>query len=101
MKRENRQPTTDAEFFEFCDNSSLPIFMATDSVKAQKLYREKYGKRILFWEKMKGKVILRKTELETAVLDLFTCILAKDFKGSYYSSFSDTILQLRGETPPS
>jgi len=100
MKKENKIPTSDEDFFNFCDNSTLPIFLATDSIDTQRKFIEKYGDRILFWEKLKKKKVLRKTELEIAVLDLFTCVLAKEFKGSYYSSFSDTILQIRNEVLP-
>ena len=38
---------------------------------------------------------LRKTSLTDAVVELFTCVEALAFKGSYASSFSDTIHHLR------
>ena len=37
----------------------------------------------------------RHTPLFDAVVDIFTCVQAKAFKGSFYSSFSDAIMRLR------
>ena len=39
--------------------------------------------------------VTRHTPLADAVVDLFTCVAARAFKGSYYSSFSDAIAGLR------
>lgn len=39
--------------------------------------------------------VIRHTPLSDAVVEIFTCVRARVFKGSFYSSFSDAIQRLR------
>jgi len=89
--------TTDAMFFQFIDqHPDKNVYLATDNITTQTKYLEKYGAdRIRFQSPISPSVQQRHTTLEDAILDLFFCTLVHDFKGSGWSSFSDTIMQLR------
>ena len=80
-------------------HAPLPIFVATDNAETQERLRERFGERV---QAMKPIVhasgALRHTPLTDAVVELFTCVAARVFKGSYASSFSDTIHHVREVT---
>lgn len=90
--------TTDEEFHTFiakCPPQCL-IYVATDNCETQKQYVEKYGKRIFWYEEIPLSVARRHHSDETgAIVDLYVCSSASYFKGSGYSSFTDTIEILR------
>ena len=84
--------TTDEEFFSFLDKyHDYPIFLATDNVTTQNIFKKKYGTRI-FWNKnITNTQNRRHTTEKDAIIDLYVCAHANFFLGSGYSSFTDTI----------
>eukprot|EP00316_Scyphosphaera_apsteinii_P023721 CAMPEP_0119320860 /NCGR_PEP_ID=MMETSP1333-20130426/53762_1 /TAXON_ID=418940 /ORGANISM="Scyphosphaera apsteinii, Strain RCC1455" /LENGTH=328 /DNA_ID=CAMNT_0007327681 /DNA_START=8 /DNA_END=990 /DNA_ORIENTATION=+ len=115
---------SDAEFFSFLDkHSDCAIYLATDNARTQKIYTERYAERIKALvpipphanNEHESDAIARKegakhvenfvpekqcsdarhTAVRDAVVDLYVCAEARHFKGTFLSSFSDTILQLR------
>ena len=90
--------TPDEEFFKFIDKftNNKNLYIATDNLETFNLYYNKYNNRIKFKfperELFNGK---RKTELKDAVIDIYMCVNSDFFMGSYYSSFSDLIKELR------
>lgn len=89
--------TTDDEFINFInDNNDYKLYIATDNRDTQKKFYNLFNKRIkiINWIK-KNNSQFRKTTLEQTILDIYICINSNYFKGSYYSSFSDFIIQMR------
>jgi len=79
-------------------HAPLPVYLAADNAETQRAFlgrhrgRARVGREIV----ARGtKTVLRQTPLSDAVADLFCCVAADVFKGSYYSSFSETIAHLR------
>jgi hypothetical protein len=111
--------TSDAEFVDFLEspaNSGMNIYLATDNGETQRIYMKMFPRRICGLvpiEEAEAEAEagagagansaaaaavaapLRLTTLEESVLDLFMCVHATNFKGSGYSSFSGTIMQMR------
>ena len=86
----------DQEFFRFLKlHATLPIFVATDNADTQKELLARFGDRVRAIKRIEANDRLRQTSLEDAVIDIFTCVQALVFKGSPYSTFSDTIHHLR------
>jgi hypothetical protein len=83
----------DQEFFDFIDKfpNNTTIFLATDNLKTQEQFIERYGKRLFYYKKIKEGNNLRKTSLEDAVIDIFIAARIKNFKGSKHSSYSELI----------
>lgn len=81
----------DNEFFDYIDKYSngMPFFIATDNKETQNIYRNKYGKRAIFYSNIKDSKNLRKTSLENAIIDIFILSYCKKIKGTYNSSFTD------------
>ena len=110
--------TTDDEFYKFFDElQDYNIYVAADNRTTQDELIARYGSRIKAiklidytnrsivealqrepgkpWERLPGhSVRFRHTDLEDAVVDLYTCVEANHFKGSGASSFSHLIWQL-------
>ena len=95
--------TPDEEFERFADRfPDHVIFLATDNADTQRRFVARYGVERV---RLVGRIptdrcwrdagCLRLTPLRDAVVDLFTCVEAAAFKGSTYSSFSDTVAHLR------
>lgn len=93
----NKLFTTDADFFAFLDKQSpaANIYLATDNQGTQKIFKSRYGERIKAMKWIIPLLTLRQTNLEDAIVDIFTCANAPEFLGSGYSSFSDLINDLR------
>jgi hypothetical protein len=100
--------TPDASFFAFLDrHAHLPILLATDNAETQELMARRYGHRVRALGPIEPLPQLggqaapdsagteRHTTLERAVADLFICVEAEAFMGTYMSSFSDAIALLR------
>lgn len=87
----------DDVYFDFINKQpkSYNIFLATDCVDTQNKFKLKYGNKIKCSSEMKFSEELRQTTLEIAVIDLFTCIDAKNFFGTQGSGFSRFIEQHR------
>ena len=93
----NNKFTSDADFFNFIDKQPQDsnIYIATDNVATQEIYKSRYGSRIKVMKWITPQRKLRQTPLEDAIVDIFTCIGANAFMGSGWSSFSDLINDLR------
>lgn len=90
--------TPDADFVRFLTttHAHLPIFVATDNAQTQRQLVFLFGDRVKALKPIaEDSKALRHTALTDAVVELFTCVEASVFKGSYKSSFSDTIHHLR------
>ena len=91
--------TTDEDFCAFVErHASQKAFVATDNPETQQLMAARLGPRLnpeLLARMGRPARSLRRTNLHSSAVDLFTCAAADVFKGSYYSSFSDTIDHLR------
>lgn len=87
----------DSEFFDYIDKYSEnnPFFIATDNRDTQILFKNKYGKRVLFYAKIKNTSNLRKTSLENAIIDIFILSKCKKIKGTNKSSFTDFAKNLK------
>ena len=103
--------TTDEAFAEFINRHSYAshsVFVATDNAETQAVMTAAAGTGRVqvgsLAHMSRGKHALRHSSLFAAVVDLYTCAAADVFKGSFYSSFSDTILHIRalqGRVSPS
>lgn len=93
----NKKPLTgDVEFMNFIDNKKeCNLYIATDNADTFNKFKSKYSDRIKLQPNTFNKNKLRQTTLKDAIIDLFMCSFAKDFKGSYWSSFSDQIKMIR------
>ncbi len=97
--RRKRKPTTTTgalmDFIDTCD-PSLQVWLATDDPTVPALFRERYGDRLhchSFDESLTDEN--RKTSLADSVVDIYTCVMAEHFAGSYGSTFSRFIRQHR------
>ena len=96
-------PATDEEFVAFVAahaTSSRRVFLATDNAETQQKVRaaaEKAGASVVTaTDIVADRSKLRQTSLEDSAVDIFVAARADGpFKGTYSSSFSDTILRLR------
>jgi hypothetical protein len=97
--RKSLRSTTDENFFDWIARyPNEKIYLATDNLHTQQIFRDKYKDRV-FWNidiiVNVGEKTLRSTSLVDAAVDLFACSKAKFFMGTEYSSFSDTIKLMR------
>lgn len=103
LARAHGQFTTDDEFDEWIGALSkpMPAYLATDNAETQRRFLAKWGTRglIVGREIRSGEADQRDraihTSLADAVVDLYVCAGAALFKGSGFSSFTDTIERLR------
>ena len=92
--------TTDAAFDDFLESyPEHQIYVATDCGATLNRFAEKYAARLVGATAERRAAYNpwrhRQTSLQDAVMDLFLCARSTLFMGSYGSSFSDTIAQLR------
>lgn len=87
----------DSEFFEYVSKNSKnnKFFLATDNKKTQDIYKNKYGNKVLYYEKIQESDNLRKTSLENAIIDIYILSYCKRIKGTYNSSFTKFALNLK------
>ena len=67
-----------------------------DNRDTQNTFIKKYGDRFIV-KLIEPNNNRRQTSVQDAVVDLFVCVDAKYFLGTFGSSFSDTIYQMRNE----
>lgn len=93
----NNKFTSNEMFFQYIDKQlpTVNIYVATDNLGTQELFKSRYGARIKAMKWIIPKKALRQTSLEDAVVDIYTCVAANNFLGSGWSSFSDLITNLR------
>lgn len=97
------EQTSYASFNAFLEkHGDLPIFLATDNATTQQCFKDRFGDRLCALDEIavpsdkdRAKHEFRHTPVSRAVAEMFVCAEATIFKGSYYSSFSDTIMHLR------
>ncbi len=98
MAKKFNRFTSDEDFMNFIDKSMAKyLYIATDNRETQDIFMKKYGykiKVIKLIDKSRSKK-LRKTGLDDAIIDLYMCAYARNFMGSGFSSYSDTIRNLR------
>ena len=89
--------TSDKDFFRFIDGfqKEKKIFLATDNAKSQRIFRNRYGDRLVCSSQINSSNDMRQTPLETSVIDLFTSMWGDEFKGTNLSGFSHFINQFR------
>lgn len=97
---------TDNEFVEWAESTpGLPLYLATDNGETQQTMARRLPRRIFTAHSLPGVSTQelgdnrRNGTLADAVVDLFVCAGATHFKGSRWSSFSDTIERLRSLRP--
>ena len=92
---ENRENPT--KFLAFAKLSTKPGWLATDLKTTQQFFKDipniKHWGDIRECKRIKGPH--RHTSLKHSVVDLFMCVNAREFLGTEYSSFSETINTLR------
>ena len=91
------QNSSDADFDAFVD--ALPpqqrVFVATDNASTQQRLASRLGDRLCALTPLDAQA-RRPTSVAAAVVDLYTCAAATGpFKGTRWSSFSDTVSHLR------
>lgn len=88
--------TTDKEFIDFINqNKNYKVYLATDNKDTQDFYINKFKNKIVYNKKIVKTSDLRQTSLKDSIIDMYMCINAEKFKGSYRSSFSGFINQNR------
>ncbi len=96
----NAELTTDDCFINFIEENlnnykNMNVYIATDNRSTQQKFKELFPNNIVFHSEIKNSTKLRKTKLDQAIIDLYICVYSYKFKGSYYSSFTDLILEMR------
>jgi hypothetical protein len=86
----------DNEYITFINQypKDLNIYIATDNQDTQQKFIDLYGDRIIY-KKIDRSNNLRQTSLQDAVKDMYVCAGAKYFMGSPWSSFTDSINEIR------
>jgi hypothetical protein len=86
--------STDNVFHDFIrkHDENVRIFLATDNAETQQNFIDKYKDRLVIYKKIDKSIVdLRKTDIETAVIDIYISAKCKAFLGSGYSSYSGFI----------
>lgn len=88
--------TSDDMFCNFIDKRlNKNLYLATDNKLTYEFFKSKYPKNIHFNYHQSTTKNKRNTSLKDSIIDLYMCVHAYEFMGSDYSSFSDTINNLR------
>lgn len=92
----------DDVFATFASSSSTnPVYAAADNPRSLATLKRALGNRLHYNGRF-GMAGMRLTAVADAVVDLWVCAQGAQFRGTYYSSFSDWIemmRSLRGATP--
>lgn len=98
LAKKNGLYTSDNEFIKFIENSNAKyVYIATDNLVTFKKFKQLFPDKVKlnYWSSNSSN--LRHTGLEEAIIDLFVCSRASNFKGSGYSTFSQLIRELRND----
>jgi hypothetical protein len=88
--------TTDEDFCKFIDdNPNGNLFVTADNKKSFDFFKERYSDRLILEYPADDPTKYRHTSLEDSIVDMLICTYATVFKQSDFSSFGDTIRQLR------
>ena len=71
------------------------IYVATDCLKTYAKFKDKYKDKIKFDFHKTENRWPTVTSLKDAIIDLFMCANANNFRGTYYSSYSGAIESIR------
>ena len=85
-------------FFKFIDENikeNQNIYAATDCLKTYTKFKDKYKDKIKFEFHKTENRWPTVTSLKDAIIDLFMCANANNFRGTYYSSYSGAIKSIR------
>lgn len=100
----DKKLTSDDSFVKFIhENTCKNLYIATDNADTFKKFEKMFQSRMKALNCVRPEfsaTSFRQTSLAQAIVDIFVCVRAKQFKGSYYSSFSNLIAFMRNETPP-
>jgi hypothetical protein len=99
LENDKEKRTTENEFRDFIDKykNTKNLYIATDNQETFNNFYSRYSELIKFNFMQRDRELFtqRSTPLKDAIIDLYMCIYSDNFKGSYYSSFSDLIRNLR------
>lgn len=96
LAKRNNKYTSDQEFMAFINrNKNINIYIASDNKETYNKFKNLYPNRIKFDYHFSNNNERRKTSLQDAIIDLFMCVYSNKFLGSNYSSYSDTIINLK------
>ena len=97
LAKQHTRYTTDEAVHAFLDShSTKDVYVASDNADTYHALRDRYPLRIpLPYHPVVTNAALRHTDVQDAVVDLYVCAAASEFFGSRWSSFADTIRQLR------
>ena len=109
IAKKNNCYTDDVDFFTFIDketetkrdteketnSKTTNLYIATDNKDTFNIFKNKYKDLIKIEYHNTNEYAHRHTTLQDAIIDLYMCVYSKKFKGSGWSSFTDTIFQLR------
>ena len=87
--------TANEELGEWMRVRRGPLFLATDCPNTRSWFAARFDTRSACLPRLVTGYDVRATTLEDAVVDLFMCAGARDFAGSWFSSFSETIEAIR------
>ena len=91
--KKNNCFTSDENFINFIDNiKHNNLYVATDNKDTYDKFKIKYNVKLDYHN---TRNCIRQTSLKDAIIDLYMCIYAKEFKGSGWSSFSELIYKIR------
>lgn len=85
-------------FLKFIDENikeNQNIYVATDCLKTYAKFKDKYKDKIKFDFHKTENRWPTVTSLKDAIIDLFMCANANNFRGTYYSSYSGAIESIR------
>jgi hypothetical protein len=79
---------------DFCNyiekySNGKKYFLATDNKQTQEYYIKKYGNRTIFYSNIKETNRLRKTDLKSAIIDIYILSHCRSIKGTLNSSFTE------------
>jgi len=102
--KSNNLFTTDENFYDFIDknieeNNKQYIYIATDNKATYSIFKNVYKNKIKidYPLELNSQIsnTIRHTTLKESIIDLYMCSYSNNFKGSGWSSFTDTIFQIR------
>ena len=96
LAKDKQNFTSDKEFEEFIEknNKKNLVYLATDNIESQKYFIK--FKNTIYNKPIRESKEKRQTSLEDAIIDLYVCVKARNFKGTNSSSFTELIDILRG-----
>lgn len=100
LNKHGGKPIPDKAYFDFLESTDADrYFLATDNQKTQRIFKSRYGNRLVTSGVIRGygsrNRPVRTTPVSAAVVDLYACTLSRHFMGTDMSSFSWQIKNAR------